>query len=59
MGGKELGLRDTVVTVATGYILNGGPLKTHSTPEISSILAAEHSDRAHINSPLNLINTRP
>ena len=38
----------------TGHILQGEPLKTPSTPEISSLPAGEHSDRAHINSPLKL-----
>jgi hypothetical protein len=29
----------------TGYILHGGLLKMYSTPDISSLPAAEHSDR--------------
>ena len=42
----------------TGYILHGEPLKTPSAPEISSLPAGERSDRAYINSLLNLITTQ-
>jgi hypothetical protein len=62
--GSNFVLKDIAVTMATalvlltGNILHGGPLKTPSAPEITSLPAGERSDRADINSPLNLISTR-